>query len=239
MRGLVKCRPGCHFGRRAKLSTLIFGPCCRWIPCAPARLPGHGYQQSLAQRGRECEYACTADPGCSYSLATMSCTNDRRGTRTGRRRYTRSLQTGSLPFMLRAMKAIEPRYDRCSWIAAAAVFWAVIYLSGCASLSDWRHAWARPSPGPSDRFRCRRKERMSSETCKLPPPATRIRSSKSPAATTWDTRRWSPRTGSTLAAGQGHAGGAAHAVRASGWSTRGTGVEPASMRLFYYPKPDR
>jgi L,D-transpeptidase ErfK/SrfK len=40
-------------------------------------------------------------------------------------------------------------YDGRSWIAATAAFLTLMYVSGCASLSDWRGSRA---PTPSDRF---------------------------------------------------------------------------------------
>lgn len=42
--------------------------------------------------------------------------------------------------------------DRCAWIAATAILGAVVFLSGCASFSDWR-PWGPSSPSTrSDRF---------------------------------------------------------------------------------------
>jgi L,D-transpeptidase ErfK/SrfK len=56
--------------------------------------------------------------------------------------------------MLGAMRAFKTLCDRRSRVAAPVVFLTAICLSGCASLSDWRHAWSTPSPppAPSDRF---------------------------------------------------------------------------------------
>ena len=52
------------------------------------------------------------------------------------------------------MQASKSLYDRCCPGVAAAVFCAVICLPGCASLSDWHHAWttSAPTPVPGDRF---------------------------------------------------------------------------------------
>jgi len=55
--------------------------------------------------------------------------------------------------MLRAMRTCTFFSTRRPAPAAAAVFLLVLFLSGCAGLSDWRHAWmSAPQPVPSDRF---------------------------------------------------------------------------------------
>ena len=56
--------------------------------------------------------------------------------------------------MLGLMQAFKSPCDYRSTSAATAVFCAMLFLSGCASLSDWRHAWSTssPAPAPSDRF---------------------------------------------------------------------------------------
>jgi L,D-transpeptidase ErfK/SrfK len=55
--------------------------------------------------------------------------------------------------MLGAMQTFKSPHVSLSRVTAIAAFCAVIFLSGCAGLSDWRHAWtSAPASAPSDRF---------------------------------------------------------------------------------------
>jgi L,D-transpeptidase ErfK/SrfK len=146
-----------------------------------------------------------------------------------------------MPFMLGAMKTFKSRHDHRFWIAAAAVFWAVIFLSGCASLSDWRHAWARPSPAPvpSDRF-------------PLPPEGTDIVGVLQVTTTRYEdtlveiARRYDLGYEEIVAANPGVdpwlPGEGTPVVLPTqfvlpGGTREGLVLNLASMRLFYYPTP--
>ena len=53
--------------------------------------------------------------------------------------------------MLRRMKSPLTRPDRRAWLDTIFTCLAVVFMSGCSSLSDWRHH-ASQAPAPSDRF---------------------------------------------------------------------------------------
>ena len=53
--------------------------------------------------------------------------------------------------MLRRMTSPLTRPDRRAWLDTIFTCLAVVFMSGCGSLSDWRHH-ASPAPAPSDRF---------------------------------------------------------------------------------------
>jgi L,D-transpeptidase ErfK/SrfK len=53
--------------------------------------------------------------------------------------------------MLRRMKSPLTRPERRPWLDTIFSCLAVVFMSGCGSLSDWRHH-ASPAPAPSDRF---------------------------------------------------------------------------------------
>ncbi len=143
--------------------------------------------------------------------------------------------------MLGAMETFKSRYDRRFWIAATAAFWAVICLSGCASLSDWRHAWATPSPGPtpSDRF-------------PLPPEGTDVVGDLQVTTTRYEdtlveiARRYDLGYEEMVAANPGVdpwlPGEGTQVVLPTQFvlpdgAREGLVLNLASMRLFYYPKP--
>jgi L,D-transpeptidase ErfK/SrfK len=142
--------------------------------------------------------------------------------------------------MLCAMKTFKSLHDRRSWITATAVFWAVIYLSGCATFSDWRHAWARPEPAPvpSDRF-------------PLPPEGTDIVGEIQVTTTVYEdtlveiARRYDLGYEEIVAANPGVdpwlPGKDTQVVLPTqfvlpGGPREGLVLNLASMRLFYYPK---
>lgn len=143
--------------------------------------------------------------------------------------------------MLGAMQAFKTPYNRRSWGAATAVFCTVICLSGCASLSDWRHAWSTPSPAPSpsDRF-------------PLPPEGTDIVGNLQVTTSRYEdtlsdiARRYDLGYEEIVAANPGIdpwlPGKGTQVVLPTqfvlpGGTREGLVLNLASMRLFYYPKP--
>jgi L,D-transpeptidase ErfK/SrfK len=55
-------------------------------------------------------------------------------------------------FMLMHMKQLTSMYDPRAWVAASVAACAMMYLAGCASLSDWRHLGERSAASAGDRF---------------------------------------------------------------------------------------
>jgi len=125
--------------------------------------------------------------------------------------------------------------------AATAAFCAALSLSGCATLSDWRHAWSTPSPAPapSDRF-------------PLPPEGTDIVGNLQVTATRYEdtladiARRYDLGYEEIVAANPGVdpwlPGKDTQVVLPTQFvlpdgEREGLVLNLASMRLFYYPKP--
>jgi len=143
--------------------------------------------------------------------------------------------------MLGVMQAFRSPCDYRSLSAATAVFCAMLCLSGCASLSDWRHAWSSPSPAPapSDRF-------------PLPPEGTDIVGNLQVTASRYEdtlsdiARRYDLGYEEIVAANPGIdpwlPGKGTQVVLPTqfvlpGGTREGLVLNLASMRLFYYPKP--
>ena len=123
-----------------------------------------------------------------------------------------------------------------TWSAATAAFLALIYLSGCASLSDWRGARA---PTPSDSFR-------------LPPPGTDVVGRVQVTSARYEdtlldiARRYDLGYEEIIAANPGVdpwlPGAGTRVVLPTqfvlpGGAREGLVLNLASMRLFYFPKP--
>ena len=124
----------------------------------------------------------------------------------------------------------------CSWSAATAAFLALIYLSGCASLSDWRGARA---PTPSDRFQ-------------LPPQGSDVVGRVQVTSARYEdtlldiARRYDLGYEEIIAANPGVdpwlPGAGTRVVLPTqfvlpGGAREGLVLNLASMRLFYFPKP--
>ena len=123
-----------------------------------------------------------------------------------------------------------------TWSAATAAFLALIYLSGCASLSDWRGARA---PTPSDSFR-------------LPPPGSdvvgrvQVTTARHEDTLLDIARRYDLGYEEIIAANPGVdpwlPGAGTRVVLPTqfvlpGGAREGLVLNLASMRLFYFPKP--
>jgi len=143
--------------------------------------------------------------------------------------------------MLGTMQALKTLNKLRSCCTATAVFCAVIYLTGCASLSDWRHAWSTPSPAfaPSDRF-------------PLPPDGTDIVGNLQVTTSLYEdtlsdiARRYDLGYEEIVAANPGVdpwlPGKGTQVVLPTRFvlpdgPREGLVLNLASMRLFYYPKP--
>jgi L,D-transpeptidase ErfK/SrfK len=143
--------------------------------------------------------------------------------------------------MLDLMQAFKSPCDYRSLSAATAVFCAMLCLSGCASLSDWRHAWSTssPAPAPSDRF-------------PLPPEGSDIVGHLQVATSRYEdtlsdiARRYDLGYEEIVAANPGIdpwlPGKGTQVVLPTqfvlpGGTREGLVLNLASMRLFYYPKP--
>jgi L,D-transpeptidase ErfK/SrfK len=141
--------------------------------------------------------------------------------------------------MLRAMRAFTSPCNRGSLTAAAAVFLTGLLLSGCAGLSDWRHAWMS-APAPNDRFA-------------LPPEGTDIVGHLQVATARYEdtladiARRYDLGYDEIIAANPGVdpwlPGKGTPVVLPTefvlpGGARDGLVLNLASMRLFYYPKPE-
>jgi L,D-transpeptidase ErfK/SrfK len=143
--------------------------------------------------------------------------------------------------MLGVMHAFKTLYDYRSLSTAIAAFCAVLCLSGCATLSDWRHAWSTPSPAPapSDRF-------------PLPPEGTDIIGNLQITTSRYEdtladiARRYDLGYEEIVAANPGVdpwlPGKDTLVVLPTqfvlpGGTREGLVLNLASMRLFYYPKP--
>jgi L,D-transpeptidase ErfK/SrfK len=143
--------------------------------------------------------------------------------------------------MLRAMRTCTPPCNYRFRAAAGAALLAAVFLSGCAGLSDWRHAWmTAPEPAPSDRFA-------------LPPDGTDIVGQLQVASTRYEdtladiARRYDLGYEEIVAANPGvdpWLPGKDTAVVLPtefilpGGAREGLVLNLASMRLFYFPKPE-
>jgi len=142
--------------------------------------------------------------------------------------------------MLGVMHVFKTPYDHRFLIAATAAFCTILCLSGCASLSDWRHAWSTPAPAPSDRFT-------------LPPEGTDIVGNLQVTASRYEdtladiARRYDLGYEEIVAANPGVdpwlPGKDTQVVLPTqfvlpGGAREGLVLNLASMRLFYYPKPE-
>mgnify|MGYP000019415288 FL=1 len=138
--------------------------------------------------------------------------------------------------MLRPMDRAGLVHRGCSWSAATAAFLALIYLSGCASLSDWRGARA---PTPSDRFQ-------------LPPQGSDVVGRVQVTSARYEdtlldiARRYDLGYEEIIAANPGVdpwlPGAGTRVVLPTqfvlpGGAREGLVLNLASMRLFYFPKP--
>jgi L,D-transpeptidase ErfK/SrfK len=143
--------------------------------------------------------------------------------------------------MLRAMCACTPALNRRPATTATAVLLTVLLLSGCAGLSQWRHAWmSAPAPAPGDRFA-------------LPPEGTDIVGQLQVATARYEdtladiARRYDLGYDEIVAANPGVdpwlPGKGTPVVLPTefvlpGGAREGLVLNLASMRLFYYPKPE-
>jgi len=143
--------------------------------------------------------------------------------------------------MLRAMRTCTPPCNYHFRTAASAALLAAVFLSGCAGLSDWRHAWmSAPEPAPSDRFA-------------LPPEGTDIVGHLQVANTRYEdtladiARRYDLGYEEIVAANPGVdpwlPGKDTPVVLPTEFilpsgAREGLVLNLASMRLYYYPKPE-
>ena len=138
--------------------------------------------------------------------------------------------------MLRPMDRAGLVHRGRSWSAATTAFLALIYLSGCASLSDWRGARA---PTPSDRFQ-------------LPPQGSDVVGRVQVTSARYEdtlldiARRYDLGYEEIIAANPGVdpwlPGAGTRVVLPTqfvlpGGAREGLVLNLASMRLFYFPKP--
>jgi L,D-transpeptidase ErfK/SrfK len=142
--------------------------------------------------------------------------------------------------MLGAMQAFKSLYDRRYRGTATAVFCAVICLSGCASLSDWRHAWLTPSPAPAPSYRFPLPEEGTDIIGELQVTTSRYEDTLADIA-----RRYDLGFNEIVAANPGVdpwlPGKGTQVVLPTqfvlpGGTREGMVLNLASMRLFYYPK---